>query len=232
MAPLLIDCGVSYRAIQEAMDFKTHSLAGCLVSHGHGDHCAAVRDLIVAGVNVYGSKGFWENYRNGIYQDHHRAYYLQDQYEEQVGSWTVLPFDVLHDPGTQTQGFLVANHKHKLLYLTDAAWSPHRFVGLTHIAIEANWSEELLRKNSREGKVHAAQFRHVGAGHQSIERVVRFFQKMREVDPDYDQRLECVWLIHLSDDNSDEEEFKRLVRAETGCHVEVAAKNSRQEVPF
>ncbi len=225
---LLIDAGVRFPVIQEALGFQVTALAGCLISHGHNDHCAAVPELLRAGVNVYAPKGFWQKFRHGIWQDHHRANYLKDQHEEKIGPWTIKPFEVPHDPGVETFGFLVSDGKKKLLYLTDAAWSPHRFVGLTHIVIEANWSEEKLRENSRAGRVHGAQFRHIGAGHQSIDRVERFFERMEEVDPDYRKTLEEVWLIHLSDQNSDEADFKERIQRITGCPVYVAAKSATE----
>ena len=36
---LLLDCGVPYKQIAQALDFKMTSIVGCLLTHEHGDHC-------------------------------------------------------------------------------------------------------------------------------------------------------------------------------------------------
>ena len=54
---LLIECGIPYKKIQEALNFKTTDIDGVLVSHEHGDHSKACKDLIKAGVDLYMTKG-------------------------------------------------------------------------------------------------------------------------------------------------------------------------------
>lgn len=35
---LMIECGVSFRKVLEGMNFDVGRIAGCIVSHEHGDH--------------------------------------------------------------------------------------------------------------------------------------------------------------------------------------------------
>lgn len=48
---------VSHIKIQQALNFKTTDIDGVLVSHEHGDHAKACKDLIKAGVDLYMTKG-------------------------------------------------------------------------------------------------------------------------------------------------------------------------------
>ena len=41
-SPVLIECGLPWKQIQQGINFRTSELAGCLVSHEHQDHCKAV----------------------------------------------------------------------------------------------------------------------------------------------------------------------------------------------
>lgn len=227
---LLIDAGVRFQIIQEALDFRVTEIAGCLVSHGHSDHCAAVPDLLKAGVNVFGSHGFWGGFKGGKHKDHHRAMWVKDGHEFQVGPWRVLPFEVPHDDGTDTFGFIVAGGGGKLLYLTDAAWSPGTFTGLTHMAVECNWDEETMRANSAAGRIDPRRFARTASTHFSLPRLKRFLERMIETDPTFLQTLQEVHLLHLSDENSDEKKFKTEIAEIVGVPVYVAAKNARTEV--
>ena len=54
---LLVECGVSYRGIQKAVDFDIARIKGCLVSHEHGDHAKHIDKLLKARIRCYMSKG-------------------------------------------------------------------------------------------------------------------------------------------------------------------------------
>ena len=42
---LLLDAGISIQRIMRAINFQAERVMGCLVTHEHGDHCLAVKDL-------------------------------------------------------------------------------------------------------------------------------------------------------------------------------------------
>jgi phosphoribosyl 1,2-cyclic phosphodiesterase len=230
-APLLLDAGVRYRQIQEALDFKVSELAGCLISHAHGDHCKAARDLMNAGVYVWASIPTWEALglvRDGISAgirvlDHHRAMPLVSGAPAKVGEWTVMPFEVPHDvPGTL--GFYVLGPQgDRLLYLTDCAYSPHRFEGLTHLAIECNYSSELIRAGTASGSIHSDRFKRTVKTHMSLERLIDLL-KANDLS-----KCEEIHLLHLSDENSDEEAFRAAVIAATGIPTYVAPREARKQ---
>lgn len=225
LKPLLLDCGISWPRIQRGLDFKTYDVAGCLVSHAHGDHSASVRKLLENAIDVYMSQEAWASpLINQIawndqkpFTAHHRAHIVEPHKEFRVGQWTVMPFDACHDePGTL--GFVCAAGSIKVLYLTDSAWSRYKFEGLTHLLIECNYAHDLIRGQVGSKVVSRERYRRTTSSHMSLERLVEMLKAN-----DLSQCQE-IHLLHLSDDNSDEERFAREVREATGIPTFVAPR--------
>lgn len=209
---LLLDCGIRFHDIQRGIGFSFSSVAGCLVTHEHGDHAKAVQDVMKAGVDVYTSAGTWE----ALGFTGHRARTVKAMQQVRIGPWTVLPFDAVHD-AAEPLGFLLASSTGaKLLYLTDSAYCKYRFQGLTHLLIECNHSVELLRQSVANGSIPLAHKNRVLTSHMSLERCLDFL-KANDL-----RAVEEIHLIHLSDQNSDADGFKRAVAAATGKPVFVA----------
>ena len=202
-----IEAGLPFRQLQQALDHRVSSLAGALISHCHGDHAKGVRDLMKAGVDCYMSH---ETMNELGVAGHHRAIPLRPGYGETIGSLQVMPFDVDHDaPGTL--GFLVASRAGgRLLYVTDAPYVRYRFKNLSVIAIEANYSIEILRENVESGAIPRAHMHRVLGSHMSIERAI---QMLGSNDL---RRVQEIHLLHLSDGNSDEADFVDRVARATG----------------
>jgi phosphoribosyl 1,2-cyclic phosphodiesterase len=213
-ATLLIDCGIRYETLQQGLNFQVTQLAGCLVSHGHGDHCKSALRLMKAGVNCYGSLETWGK----VPHLGHRANIMGPQEQWTVGDWAVKPFECVHDePGTL--GFLVgAPQGGVLVYLTDSAYSKYKFDGVTHWAVEANYSSELIKAGTASGRIGAQRFNRTVRTHMSIDRLEQM------LDANDLSTAEEIWLLHLSSENSNEEEFKARIQRRYGIPVYVAAE--------
>lgn len=212
---LLLEAGLRYKDIQRGIEFQMSSIAGCLITHEHGDHCKSVKDVLKAGIDVYASYGTWNALR---LDGHHRARPVKSQEPFTVGTWTVLPFDVQHDV-SEPMGYLLANKDgEKLVFLTDTYYCRYRFDGLTHIMVECNFSQAILDENIASGRVPAVMRKRLMRSHFSLEHMLEFLQanELKEVQE--------IWLLHLSDTNSDEALFKRRVQEVTGKQVYVAGK--------
>lgn len=211
---LLIECGLRFADIRKALGFRVSRLAAVLISHEHLDHSRAAADLARAGVNVYASAGTID--ARGLIG--HRVKHIEAKKQFQVGTWTILPFDVEHD-AEQPFGFLMANQDgEKLVFITDSYYCRYTFSGLTHIAIECNYSLQILDANIAAGRVHPAMRPRLLRSHFSLENVLDF---LRANDL---SKVEEIHLLHLSDNNSDEELFKRRVQEVTGKPVYVAGR--------
>jgi hypothetical protein len=75
--------------------------------------------------------------------------------------------------------------------------------------IECNFCEDIVAS----ADIPNAQKDRLLKSHMSIQRVVDFLRK-NELSA-----LQAVWLMHLSDNNSDEERFLKIARQETGVPV-------------
>jgi len=218
LAPLLIDAGLPFREIQRALNFQLSRIAGCLVSHAHGDHSKAVYELLRSGVDVYASQECLEQCGTTVSVF---ANPVKPEIGFHVGPWYVKPFAAVHDlPGTL--GFYIAprGERERFLYLTDSAYSPFRFEGLTHIAVECNYSAEIMRQNALSGELSPDRFKRTTRTHMSLERLLDMLAANDL------SNVQEIHLLHLSDANSDEEAFATTVRRATGCPVYVAAKKA------
>jgi len=211
-SPLLLEVGITWKQIQQGLNFKTSELAGCLISHEHQDHCKAVRDVMRAGIDCYMSQGT----ADALGLSGHRIRQVQARKQFHVGTWTILPFETQHD-AAEPLGFLLANKDgDKLLYATDTFYIRYRFRGLTHLMIETNYSLDILRENMAAGLVAPELKNRLLKSHMSLE-TCKEFLKANDLS-----RVQEIWLIHMSDGNADADRFKREIQALTGKFVTIA----------
>ena len=209
---LLLEAGIKFRDIQRKLNFKTSDLAGCLISHEHKDHCSGLKEVLKAGIDVYMSPGTAE----AIGETHHRINKVEAKQPFKIGTWTILPFDVQHDV-SEPFGFLLQNEVgEKLLFATDTYYIKYKFRDLTHIMIETNYSMSILKENIASGRVPGVMKKRLMQSHFSLENALEFF-KANDLS-----KVQEIWLLHLSDNNSDEEHFKREVQKVTGKIVKIA----------
>lgn len=211
--PLLLECGIQFKEIQRRLNFQTSDTVACLVSHEHKDHSKAIAEVLKSGIDVYASYGTFDALR---LDGHHRGHPVKAQQSFNIGTWTILPFETQHD-AAEPLGFLMANQAgDKLLFATDTYYIRYKFQGLTHIMLECNYSMDILRANVEAGVVPQVLKDRIIQSHFSLENVKEFL-RVNDLS-----RAHEIWLIHLSDDNSDAERFKREIQALTGKPVIVA----------
>ena len=146
----------------------------------------------------------------------HRLHIIKAKQQFRIGTWAILPFETQHD-AQEPLGFLLANQDgEKLLYATDTYYIRYRFQGLTHIMIEANYCMDILKRNVEAETVPKALKNRLLKSHFSLENVKRFLQANDL------SRVQEIWLLHLSNGNSDAERFKREVMELTGKPVYIA----------
>ena len=214
VAPLLLECGIPIKRIRERLDFGLSGLAGCLVSHEHGDHSKAIKDLLKAGVDCWMSEGTAKAL--GV-ENHHRINLTEKDKGFMVGPWRVGHFPLEHD-AAQPEGFYIEGPDYvTLLFIPDTAFVKSRFLGVNILAIEANNIEEILSRNIVEGNIPAVVGRRVRRSHMSLERVIAML-KANDLS-----RCREIHLLHLSDGNSDENEMRRRVQEATGIATYIAS---------
>lgn len=209
---LLLEAGFPFKSLQRALNFRMTDIAGCLISHEHGDHSKAAKDVMKAGIPIYTGQGT----ADVLGLSGHRLKPIKAHQQFEIGTWSIRPFEIEHD-AEEPLGFILANTAgDKLVFLTDTYYCRYRFAGLTHIMVECNYSLDIVNQRVAAGQLHPAQKKRLLRSHFSLEHV-KDFLKANDIS-----EVEEIWLLHLSDGNSDAERFKREIQETTGKLVMVA----------
>jgi len=210
VSSIMLDCGIQWKKIQQLLNFKTSDLSGCLISHSHGDHVSGVKDAIKSSIDCYMSGATAKE----INVSGHRVKIIQPLKQFKIGSWTILPFPLEHD--VFNLGYLLSNGTEKILYITDTYYCRYKFDGVTHLLIECNHSYVILDQRAADGSVPLPMINRLMKSHFSLENVKKFI-----LANDMSQVRE-IYLIHLSDGNSNAEQFQREIQELTGKIVHIA----------
>lgn len=215
---LMIECGVNIKDIKVALDFDFSKVVGCILTHEHKDHSKAAKDVLKAGIKIYSSPGTQEAV--GIFKNHNsKAFWNGKSF--MLGNFKIMGFDVKHD-AAEPSGFMIYHPEcGKVLFLTDTYYCPYTFKGLNNIIIEANYSDEIIA-----GKMTEMKFlkNRIIQSHMSLKTCIQTI-KANDISA-----VNNIVLIHLSDSNSNEVQFRNETMKATGCTVTVA--NNGDDIPF
>lgn len=195
---LLIEAGVQFQRVKETIDFNIGRIAGCLVSHEHGDHAQYANVVESYGIKVY---------RPGAG--------IADKFT--VGDFEVMALPVVHD--VETYAFLIRHDAMgTMFYLTDTHYCPFIVDGVNHFLVEANYDMNLLDENVHNGYLAAIVRERIIKSHMEIETTIGFL-KANELD-----EARTITLCHLSFGNANANDFITRVQAATGLPVKIARK--------
>lgn len=204
---ILLEAGIQFSQIKKELDYDL-SIDGVLISHEHKDHSKATKDLMLAGIEVYMSAGT----ASKLKLSGHRLNIIESKKIVKIGDLNILPFDLHHDCA-EPLGFLIADGKEKLLFITDTGAIGYKFEGLTTIMIECNHDIEILQSHVLQGKVSESHGKRVSESHLSLQKVVGYLE---DIDK---SRLQIVCLMHLSGGNIDEKKARSEVAKVTGAKI-------------
>lgn len=208
---LLIECGIPYKKIQQTLNFKVTDVDGVLVSHEHGDHSKACKDLIKAGVDLYMTKGTkealkLESHRVKLFKQYHLYLDLE------IGSFKIKPFKTVHD-AKEPVGFIICDTlaKEELVFITDTQYSIYNF-SPDYFMIEINYDKETI--NANPGLNDKLRER-IKKNHMSLDTAINLLERSDL------SRLKKIYVMHLSDRNSDAEFIKKSLQELTGVPIEI-----------
>lgn len=210
---LMIEAGLPINKIKKALNYKLHEIDAVLISHEHNDHAMAVKDLTALGIDVYMS------FVTGLYLGLHpnEFYEAQEKFTNYIGSFNVTPFKTIHDC-KDPLGFIVYSKvtKETLLFATDTAYIPYMFSDLNYIMIECNYDLDILNENVEKGLISQERKNRLLQSHFSLGHCKEFLLA-NDLSNVY-----AIYLLHLSNENSDAEKFKREISELTGKMVYIA----------
>jgi len=216
---LLIECGIPMKKLKAALDFNLKDLS-CIYSHSHSDHGASASDLMLHGIDCYSNAESFD--LMGL--EGHRRHDLVAGSTVKIGEFDVLSFSLEHD--VPNSGYLIRNtmYQESLLFITDTYYCRYKFKNPTVVMLEVNYSEEILSRNIEEGRVPKVMGDRVRRSHFELNRAIDFL-KASDLT-----RTKVIILMHLSDGNSNAEQFKQAVETATGIRTVIA--EPRVEIEF
>lgn len=192
---LVIECGKPYPNVMKALNFNISKIKGCLVSHTHNDHSKYANQFERSGFQIFKP-----------YVD------LKEFPMVEYGGFKVIAFPLEHD--VPCYGFYIEHEDiGKLVYASDTEYVKYRFKDINHILIEANYSKQILCEAVSEVKTH------IVTGHMEINTACRFVKKNKT------DKLKTVVLLHLSEMNSDREQFMDEIQDVANCSCYIATQN-------
>ena len=210
---LLLEAGVRFASVKQALDYNITKVVGCLITHEHKDHAGYINEVLKATVPVYASAGTIEN---TPIEGPRRANVCKAGTLFTLGGFRIIPFGTKHD-SAEPLGFFI-NHEEtgNILFATDTYYLPCKFAGLNNVLIECNYRLDLLDANIAAGRIPAVVRNRTLKSHLSYDHCVQALQA-NDI-----KGVNNIVLIHLSDGNSNAEQFRAGVRAATGKTVHIA----------
>lgn len=207
---LLLDAGISIKELERGSGFTLSCVSACLVTHEHQDHSKACKDLVKRGIDVYASAGTLQ----ALNAEGHRYKPVVAMKEFIVGSFVIMGFGVKHDAAEPLGYLIYSQHTlEKAVYFVDTAYVKEKFNGIHYFIVECNHGEQELRGSVDRGVIAPELAARIARNHFSLERLLKFL-KANDLS-----RTKEIHLVHLSDNNSNEERFKREVQRLTGVEV-------------
>lgn len=165
------------------------------------------------GIDIYANKSVLK--ANKI-EDRRRVNEIYNLNTFRVGNFTIKPFDCQHtnNDGSECENFgFIIEHKEigKMVFATDTYYLKYKFNGIDHAFIEANYCE----KDIQDIEPYRAR---IFKSHMSLE-------TLKETLKAWDlKKTKDITLIHLSENNADENYMKEEIEKLTGIPVYIAKK--------
>jgi len=138
----LYECGVSFPDVKHTVDFDIARIAGCVVSHEHGDHAKYVKQVMDAKIPLYLSQGTAAAL--DIKVDGRKVHAIGKNSSFGCGEFLIRAFDTQHD-SAEPLGFVISHPEMgNVLCAIDTYYLRYKFRGLRHILIEYTVMQQLL----------------------------------------------------------------------------------------
>lgn len=200
---ILLDCGLAYKTLSRHV--RVDLLSGCIITHEHLDHCKGWEDLALRGVDIYASTGTKRAMFDRATDATRLLLMVYPLGDQRIGTFDVERFDVCHDAVEPIAVMLTSTKTQaRALYITDTAEITFSPRDVTHLIVECNHHELAL-----EAMTNDYLKERVKNSHLSLEKLLKWLDTFDR------SRLREIHLVHLSDANSDEKLFVRLVQQKT-----------------
>lgn len=205
---LLLDAGLpADKIVRAAKGWNT--IAGCLITHEHGDHMNGVEGIVRMGIKTYATKGTIEAAAANSRLT--RLNVAQRLSSFEVGDFTVMAFETQHD-AAEPCGWLIRFNPtgETALYATDTYYLKQTFPGINYWIVECNYTEGILQEQLEAGELAEELRGRLIKSHMSLRRLCDALEANDLTE------TRAIVLVHLSDERSDEKTMVETVKAVAG----------------
>jgi phosphoribosyl 1,2-cyclic phosphodiesterase len=215
---LVLECGITFKAVKQALSFNILKIVGVVASHSHKDHYGYAEEYLKCGIQVYASK----ETHGSISKRYSNQIAVKCGYWYQIGGFNITPFHCEHD--VECFGYIIKHEEiGTLLFATDTCFIRDNFkkLAVNHIMIEANYSEAIVNELLSIGVIDQHRVDRVLRTHMELSTCRDF------ITANMTPSLDSVLLLHLSDGNSNAVEFQQTIQEVVGdkAAVRIADKN-------
>jgi metallo-beta-lactamase domain protein len=216
---LLLECGLPFKTIQKALGYKTSDILACLITHEHIDHSKATKDVIKNGIDVLMTRGTADVLE--IFG--HRLQILEKKFERETSYrfyWKnnilIQPFEAIHDAREPVNFYIKdIRTKESLLFVTDTAYMPYKIPNVNVLMVECNYVKNVIDSNTKNDSLNINLRNRIVKNHMSLETLLK---ALNQADL---SNLKKVYVLHLSDANSQEKVILEAIQRQTGAIVEI-----------
>lgn len=216
---LILECGIPWKKIAEAIQWNLSNVVGCCISHEHGDHARAVNDIRNHLIPIYCSEGtaeklglkgsmLWRRV-GGEWSGCHASHFFISAFPAVHDAAEPLIF-VIQEWEADKDGDVV-------LFATDTEYIPKKVRGITKMMVEANYDMDYINESLVQGSLVSARKIRTVKTHMEIGTLEAWLKEEKAIGG-LDLLTE-VHLIHVSKQNGYPEEFVRRIQRITGVPV-------------
>jgi phosphoribosyl 1,2-cyclic phosphodiesterase len=199
---LIIEAGVHIKAVLMALHYDLNNVVGAICTHQHIDHASYLSQYVDYGIKTFSPKNCNTLDRLGTIVEHKKKC--------KIGNFAIMPLKVPHNVECFSY---VIQHKDigTLVFATDLMEFPYN-VKCDNLMIECNYSEDVIVK----AMMNNSEVRAQSSNHMELDECINTIKRLNK------GQLNKVILLHLSDNYSDEDMFRKEIFKATGIRPIIA----------
>lgn len=206
---LLIELGMPWSDILKALNYQIGNVVGCIISHCHQDHANkdTIHKVIQYGIPVYSCEEVAKICK-GVNT-------IKKGRKTKIGGFKIQPVLLFHN--VMNFGYVIEHEEiGKAVFCTDTNRIPYRFKNANHLWVESNYSNDIMIDHLCDNVWSQS----ASENHMEINDTIDVLKE------NYNASLQTIILLHLSNGNSNADEFVKKVKNELGFNnVYVADKH-------
>lgn len=200
----LLDAGVPYKTLIRKLKNKMYDVNCVCITHSHSDHAKYLKDYMQFGYKVLMSE---ETCKELSLENDPNIHIIKKGYVSFDDKDTVISAaPLVHD--VPNIAYFLENKEGGVVYITDTCKIPYNIPKrITHWLVECNYSEEIMSAREAESnKPYLFKLNdRIRKSHLSFDTCKKY------IESNIHDGVEEIYLCHLSDNNSNAEEFKKAI---------------------